>query len=267
MENNPIQSLWVRGELTTMEKLCIRSFLKNGHDFHLYVYDDVTGVPKGATIRDGKEILSEDKIFTYQTEGFGKGEVAGFADWFRYALLFKKGGWWVDTDVICVRRFDFNQEKILATNYEGPNNDMANNCVMKLPAGNPLAKYCLEVCENVDPSTLDFAETGPVLVQEGVRELELREYTVPGHVFCPVSYQYVQDLVSSPIGLWERLKRTLWSRQPTGKIQDDTYAVHLWNQMWKNADLDKEGMYPPDSIYENLKRRYLSRATSSVTPQ
>lgn len=257
MENNPIQSLWVRGELTTMERLCIRSFLANGHDFHLYVYDDVDGIPEGATIRDGREILPEDKIFTYQKEGFGKGEVAGFADWFRYELLYRKGGWWVDTDIVCVEQFNLEKRRVVATNYEGPGNYMANNCVMRLPAGDPLAEYCLEVCESVDPSTLDFAETGPVLVQDAIKELGLQDYMVPGPVFCPISYQYVQDIVSPPIGLWGRLKRTLWSRQPVGEIQDDTYAVHLWNQMWKNAGLDKEGTYPPESIYERLKRQYL----------
>jgi hypothetical protein len=257
MGTNPIQSLWVEGKIGTMERLCVRSFLANDHDFHLYVYDDVKGVPEGATIRDGREILTEDKIFTYQTEGFGKGGLSGFANWFRYALLQKRGGWWVDMDVICVQPFDFEQERILASNYEGAGGYTANNCVMKLPPEDPLAEYCLNVCEQVDPESVQFGETGPVLVNEGIRELGGESYTVPGSVFCPVSYQHIEDLVSPPLSLWERLKRKLWRHQPIGEIQGDTHAVHLWNQMWKDAGLDKEGTYPSESIYERLKRQYL----------
>ncbi len=36
-----IHSLWIGTQLSTMEQLSISSFLKNGHRFHLYVYDDV----------------------------------------------------------------------------------------------------------------------------------------------------------------------------------------------------------------------------------
>ena len=38
-----IQGLWIGSELSMMEQLSIASFLKNGHDYHLYVYGDVKG--------------------------------------------------------------------------------------------------------------------------------------------------------------------------------------------------------------------------------
>ena len=42
-----IQSFWVGEPLSKLEQLCIQSFLDNGHEFHLYVYDDVQGIPEG----------------------------------------------------------------------------------------------------------------------------------------------------------------------------------------------------------------------------
>ena len=45
-----IQSLWVGEKLSVMEILSISSFLQKGHPFHLYVYDDVKGVPDGVNI-------------------------------------------------------------------------------------------------------------------------------------------------------------------------------------------------------------------------
>jgi hypothetical protein len=48
---------------------------------------------------DGNEILPEKSIFTYQQEP-GKGSYGGFAKFFRYMLLFQKGGCWVDTSSV-----------------------------------------------------------------------------------------------------------------------------------------------------------------------
>ncbi len=36
-----------------------------------------------------------------------------------------------------------------------------------------------------------------------------------------------------------------------------THAVHLWNSMWALAGKDKDAVYPPECLYETLKRRYL----------
>src|SRR5262249_54280435 len=43
---------------------------------------------------------SQDKVFVYQAEGFGKGSPSAFSNYFRYKLLAEKGGWWIDTDVV-----------------------------------------------------------------------------------------------------------------------------------------------------------------------
>ena len=41
-----VQSLWIGNALSELEILSINSFLKNSHDFHLYVYDDIKNVPE-----------------------------------------------------------------------------------------------------------------------------------------------------------------------------------------------------------------------------
>ncbi len=82
-----IQSLWIGDDLTNVEKLCVQSFLNNGHEFHLYTYTDIGGIPSGAVVKDGTAILPSSEIFKYKG-----GSYAGFADWFRYALLAKLGG-------------------------------------------------------------------------------------------------------------------------------------------------------------------------------
>jgi hypothetical protein len=49
-----------------MEQLSISSFLQNGHDYHLYVYDEVKNVPAGTVVRNANEILPAVRIFQYK---------------------------------------------------------------------------------------------------------------------------------------------------------------------------------------------------------
>src|SRR5205823_1893528 len=55
--NRIIQGLWIGPQLSIMEQLSIASFLRNGHDYHLYIYNELPNVPKGVVIRDASEIL------------------------------------------------------------------------------------------------------------------------------------------------------------------------------------------------------------------
>src|SRR4051794_38380380 len=109
--NEIIQGLWIGPELSIMEQLSIASFLHNGHEYHLYVYDAVKNVPAGTVIDDANEILPASRIFQYKHQA----SYAGFANFFRYKLLLDRGGWWVDTDVICLKHFDFADEYVFAT--------------------------------------------------------------------------------------------------------------------------------------------------------
>ena len=87
--NKIIQGLWIGPELSVMEQLSIASFLRNGHEYHLYVYDELSNVPRGTVIKDASEVLPPSQIFQYkQNQSY-----AGFANFFRYKLLLERGGW------------------------------------------------------------------------------------------------------------------------------------------------------------------------------
>ena len=64
--SNTIQTLWVGNKLSTMERLCLASFVQNGHPIELYTYEEIENVPDGVIIRDGNEILTKDMIFEYK---------------------------------------------------------------------------------------------------------------------------------------------------------------------------------------------------------
>ena len=92
-------SLCIGRHLSALVRLSFSSFLANGLSFNVYVYEEVFNVPQGTVLKAADEILPESMIFRYKKYP----SHAGFSNFFRYKLLLQKGGWWVDTDVVCLK--------------------------------------------------------------------------------------------------------------------------------------------------------------------
>jgi len=134
--SNIIQSLWIGSSLSKLEQVCLKSFIDNGHEFHLYTYEDVDNIPEGIIIKDGNEILDKSEIFRYQN-----GSVSAFSNLFRFTLLYKKGGIWVDTDVICVKPFLFEDEIVIMSEPDKYyNENIITSCFIKLPQNSLISK-------------------------------------------------------------------------------------------------------------------------------
>ena len=237
MINKVIQGLWIGPELSLMEQLSIASFLMNGHEYHLYIYDDMKGIPAGTTIKDGREILPPSMIFQY--EHFKT--YAGFANFFRYKLLLEKGGWWADTDTICLKPFDFAEEYIFSSELcQGE--EVINNGIIKAPAASDVMAYAWQVSQTKDPAQLVWGELGPKLMAEAVRAFALERFVQPHHVFCPLHLLEWDKVLIEGVK-WE--------------FDQDTYAIHLWNEFWRRHGQDKNRRYPANCLYEQLKAKYL----------
>jgi hypothetical protein len=241
-ENRVVQSLWIGERLSTMEQLAIRSFLQNGHEFHLYTYGAVRNVPGGTIVRDANEIMPEARVFRYgPAAGKGQGSFAGFANFFRYKLLRERGGYWVDADVVCLRPFDFPQPYVFALEsrwHDRPPGPA--NAVIKSPAASAFAQRCCQVCDCKDPAQLAWGETGPRLAEQIIAELSLQEFLQPASAFCAVPWYEPHKLI-----------------EPGGRIEDHWHALHLSQEIWRRRNWDKDSKYPASSMYEQLKARYL----------
>lgn len=102
-----INSFWI-GNFSKLELLTLESFVQNGHEFHLWMYDKPNiDFTKGVILRDANEILPSAHVFRYKGMGDCRpGSLGGFSDIFRYHLLQKQGGWYVDMDVTCLESFN-----------------------------------------------------------------------------------------------------------------------------------------------------------------
>lgn len=244
-----IQSLWIGDKLSVMERLCIASFLDNGHAFHLYTYDGVQNVPQGTTVRDASEIIDPNRIFKYNQ----RDSYAGFANLFRYKLLLEKGGYWVDADIICIKPFDFPKENVFSGTIKRSRMNPFNvkthvqNCVISTPVGSEIMNYCYDIASNKDSQKLKWGETGPDLLESAVYKFGMEDYVLY-RAFSPVTWEDWRNLISgSFLVSWiQRAKLELYG----------SHAIHLYNEMWRMEGVDKNAVFPPASVYEWLKNRY-----------
>jgi mannosyltransferase OCH1-like enzyme len=235
--NRIIQGLWIGAELSTMEQLSIASFLAHGHEYHLYTYEAVKNVPDGAVIREAEEILPRSRAFQYSQHQTW----SGFANFFRYKLLLERGGWWADTDLVCIKPFNFAEGYVISSEFS-VGRQMPNIGAVKSPRGAEIMSYMWDVCQTKDPAKLVWGETGPELMEQAVEKFAMQRYVKPWKVFCPIGFRD-----------WTRVL------DPEPPLVDaESYGIHLWHEMWRAGHQDKDIHYHPDSLYEKLRSQYLA---------
>jgi Glycosyltransferase sugar-binding region containing DXD motif len=237
----PIQSLWI-GRISTMERLSIQSYISNGHEFHLYAYEPLENLPSGVVLKDANEIMPKEKVgyFTHLQQA---------ADWFRIALLLKRGGWWVDLDSVCLKPFDFPEDYVFCEAAAALR--FVQNNPIKVPPQADVMKYCFSGIKDMTKEgaeKISFHKIGPELLRRAVSHLRLDKYIQPREVFDPIRWDNIYQVIDPEIQF--DLSRS--------------YAVHFFHAAWnQGCQADKhsispqtDGHYPEGCLYEQLKRRY-----------
>lgn len=258
------QFLWVEGPLSKMEQLCLKSFIHCGYEVHLYHYGVLQNVPVGVVLRDGREILDETRIFKASSPS-GTSYTA-FANQFRYHLLWKKGGWWFDTDFVCIRKLKSPTKVTFASTWEPEWGQCSNNCTIWAPPESEIMRELIRRCDYmVQEKQITFGSTGPHLIQQIVKDMNLKDHVAPWWEFCPYPWRMIHRVAVKSPAEWLKdqgrfLKHLIWQRCSrtfrAGYIRKSTRALHLHNEIWKSSGLDKNATYFRWSLIERLKRKY-----------
>ena len=168
--NRIINSLWVGDKLSFLELLTLKSFIANGHVFHLWTYNKLkTELPQGVVICDAETVLPKSSVFKYPNKAridWGSCSYAGFSDIFRYKLLYDKGGWWVDMDVTCLKPFNFEAPYFFRNHWKFP---VVGN-IIKAPKKSLLMKECFDIASvEVTESNRDWHRPIEILNEAIVR--------------------------------------------------------------------------------------------------
>lgn len=235
-ENKIIHSLWIGMELSPVELLTINSFIKNGHEFHLWVYEIIsTPLPEGVKLKNASEIIPKDKVFRYKNKnqfGHGKGSYAGFSDIFRYKLLYECGGWWVDMDLTCLKPFNFEEPYIFRPHHTLK---VVGN-IMKCPKNSQLMKDCYEMAsQEIDENNTDWH-----------KPVEILNKMIIKHRLD----KYIKEI--SNHDSWDLVRRLIIKNQ---KIPDHWYGIHWINEEWRRNKIDRN-YAAVNSVYFNLLHEY-----------
>jgi glycosyl transferase-like sugar-binding protein len=263
--NRVIQGLWCGTPLSNLERLCMKSFMANGHKFHLYAYDELQGIPEGVVVLDANEIVPHERMKEFRW-------FAGFSDFFRYTLLLK-GGWYVDMDVVCFRPLDFTSEYVFAASscmdhehdyrllphssrFAYQDSTFVGDAFLKAPANSTLMNYCRDLVDETirkGASDVPYDGFGPRLFKKAIIKFGLEQYVLAPIVFDPITLipggtatvPWEIDHVVRPGVLWDLR---------------DSYVAHFSGSRWKHgphsAGLMPDDKHPDDCLYEQLKKKY-----------
>jgi hypothetical protein len=260
MDKPVIQALWIGKALSAVEQLCIKSFLKNGHEFHLYTYDEIANVPEGTIVKNGSEIIPFEDVFIYST-----GTYSVFGDWFRWKMLYEKGNFWVDMDVICLKPFLFDEDIIFGKQRIG---NYAVG-VVGFPQGHEFCAFMRDIGESpnkflpYDSKKQKLRKLMRRLRRRGRHNVAWGETGGPAGFTPAVNYFHLEHL-AKPFTWFYPIPHYNWDAAFDETLANDvdlfsnTYAVHLWNDMMRhNKNFDKNAEFPKNSLFEQLKARYL----------
>ena len=242
----PIQSIWIGRPFKRLERLCMKSFLDHGHDFHLYTYEPIDNIPDGVVVKDANEILPKEEIFYSRS----RGKISSFANYFRWRLLEMKGGYYVDMDIICLKPFDFEDELV----YGWERDDSVNNAVLHTPKGHYLSMIMRKACDDINcfqpidtyrwaikkmlrkavfgkvksrPYAAHTEPGGPYYFTRFLQYYELIDHAKPINHFYPVAHDKGHELFDPTLNVMEQLQ--------------DSYCVHFWNHALANEFKDGAG--------------------------
>ena len=186
MVGSSVRSFWFGESLSPIEHLCVKSFLAQGHRFLLYTYDEVENVPDGCELLDAATVLDEGPGLPLRGSG-SRRQPRRFFDLFRYTLLDRDGGWWVDTDTLCLTaeipepEYVFAKSDVLLRQRDhagsgGEFSDSGN--AHKGAAHRRRAGWQLE-----------FGSIGPHLLTEVVRDLDFAHKATDTAALYPIPYR------------------------------------------------------------------------------
>ena len=252
-----VQSLWI-GQMTNMEIICIKSFLKHQHEFHLYTYEPIENIPDGTIVLDANEIMPSSEVFQL------KDQYLPFSDIWRYKLLYKKGGIWVDMDMVCVSNmidiidtpFIFSSERTIQRGaYKMSVEYVANIGFLKAPIGSAFYKQLIEKCESIQVKGKNKDKIRYMRVlRDMIKKWGYETYVWQPKYFCPVDWWYAKDLFYSNPSEFKEKYGVPWNQHQFL----DCITIHLWRNLATHKyRLDLNGSYPNESLYTLLSNLFL----------
>jgi hypothetical protein len=258
-----LHAFWVGSPLTRLEVGVIQSIVNQEHPLTVYTYNDISGFLVDnsgfVTVVDAREILSEKEIFSY-TGRHAAYTYLPFSDLFRIMVLHKKGGIWIDLDLILMkpipqylldRPYIFSSERTIQKGaYKSHVLQMVNIGFMKVPG--PNSEFTSWLLKNL-PKKHDSPMVYSQLIKKCIETLGLSEWIVPPETFCPINWWDVPELFNG-----KDFKAKYG--QPSFDVYDiekpEVIGIHLWRAILRKKALPYDKNTGLTNYYNGLLNRF-----------
>ena len=260
--DHQIAMLWMRGDLSFLEQLCVQSFLDAGHHVVLYSYAPVGCVPDGVERRDAGEILAEEGFLRHERTG----SPALHSDLFRYRMLDRLDRTiWADTDAYCRLPFETPTGHF----YGWESNRHINGGVLGLPKGCATLEglleftrdefaipvwykedYVAELRAKADAGTpvhvgeQTWGAWGPHAITHFLHETGEVRHALPHAALYPYSFKDRRKMLRADV-------------DPADFVTGETRSIHLYGRRMRKrlAEVD-HGLPDPDSLMGQMLIRH-----------
>jgi hypothetical protein len=223
---------WHGEEFSCIEWVCMCSFIDCGHELRVFTYDPVK-LPQGVVRADARQILPRKQLFTFENSP------SAFTNIFRYKLLLEQGGWWADSDILCLAR------RLPACRYYWAHQDASqiNGAVLRFPPSDPLCRTLFERSLVEAQRLSAWGQLGPALLTSTL------PHPAPlGHAGSTKDVYPVHWLETHFFWLPE-FKPVVESR-----IRQSTF-LHLWHSVFARMGMDVACKPPAGSFLDSLYTR------------
>lgn len=154
-------------------------------------------------------------------------------------LLSQKGGWWIDTDVICLS----SQVPKFREFFAWQNATQINSAVLYFEPNHPAMQRCLAQTEQIG-TDVQWGQTGPDLLTSVLADLGATARARPAAECYPVPYQEALDVLRP-------------SQAPQLRTQaKGALFLHLWNEVFRRSGVRKYCLPPRGSLLRELCDRH-----------
>jgi hypothetical protein len=231
MTKERVNMFWHGDKVSPLELACMQSFVANDHSLCVYTYAKTT-LPSGVSNEDASKILPYESFFIYMNSP------SAFSNIFRYQLLLRQGGWWADTDVLCLK------DRLPSCDYYWAEQEpgILNGAVLKFPAGDPLCERLLVLSNKRARRIKRWGQLGPFLLTEVLSGRNLSRHSGTMEDAYPIHFLEAHYL-------WFPEYRDI-----VHKRADGATFLHMWHNVFGEMGINLFSTPPTGSYLADLYR-------------
>jgi hypothetical protein len=227
--------------LALWERCSLQSFADRGHKITLYTYG-LLDVPTGVTLADAAKIIAPQEKDAFLA--IAPGKFSQFSDLFRFQLLRHHGGWWVDTDVVCLTDTLPNDEVWIAGTK-----GRLQTAVMRFPPGHALMEAAAREAHNRIP----YVARGDCHTIMGPDVLTALWKT--GRFEIPIVSGRADDCYLIKVGRIAEFGEPNLTEVLNVELSE-CLMVHWWSERFRAINMPRDVLPPSGSYLANLFQRH-----------